>query len=394
MKRLFHATELLGGPVTEVAASTGLDAPAQTAALFTTKSKFRIAPFAINYQRGGAPTLGEGSMPTLEWGEQIRIAQMADDAGFEGLIAAGRWRGYAGEARWAQETYEPLPWAAGLAAVTKRISVFSTVHTPLYHPVQVAKLSSTIDHISNGRFAINIVSGWNVKEFDMFDYVQREHDDRYAYSSEWTTFLKRLWSESEEFDLDGEYFRARGAISLPKPIQNPRPPIMSAGSSDAGRQFAATHADLAFVTGRNLDEIGTAAQDVRNRAEALGRTVQVWCAGLIVCGETEAEARRMFDYFVVENGDAKAAEDAIRLQIMGKSESAKWEITPEMIKERMVGSLGNRLIGSPEEVVAGMQRLSDAGIDGMACSWFNYETGIEIFRDLVQPLAVSAGLRA
>lgn len=380
--------------MTDTAVAIGVDPPGQTSALYTSASKFRLAPFAINYQRGGAPTLGEGSMPTLEWSEQVRIAQLADEAGFEGLIAAARWRGYAGEARWAQETYDPLTWAAGLAAVTKRISVFATVHTPLYHPVQIAKLSSTIDHISNGRFALNIVSGWNVKEFDMFDYVQREHDDRYAFSAEWTTFLKRLWSENEEFDLDGDYFRARGAISLPKPIQNPRPPIMSAGSSDAGRQFAATHADLAFVTGRNLDEIAAAAQDVRHRAEALGRTVQVWCTGLILCGETEAEARRMFDYYVVENGDAKAAEDSIRLQVAGKSQSVDWEITPEMIKERMVGSLGNRLIGSPEQVVTAMQGLSDIGIDGMACTWFNYETGIEIFRDLVHPLAADAGLRA
>lgn len=377
-----------------ISVSVGLDAPAQTTALFTTKSKFRLAPFAINFQRGGAPTLGEGSIATLDWNQQVRIAQLADEAGFEAIIAAARWRGYAGEAHWAQQTYEGMPWAAGIASATKRLVVFATVHVPLYHPVQIAKLSSTIDHISGGRFAMNIVSGWNVKEFDMFDYVQREHDDRYAYSAEWTSFLKRLWTEQEEFDLDDTYFHSRGAFSEPKPIQSPRPPLMSAGSSDAGRQFAATHADLAFVTGRSVEELASAAADVRRRAEDLGRNIQVWAAGVMICGETEADARRMFDYYVTENGDAKAAEDSLRLQVMGKGESVKWEVTPEMIKERMVGSLGNRLIGSPEQVVDGIQRLSDAGIDGMACSWFDYEAGIETFRDLVQPLAVEAGLRA
>jgi len=381
--------------MTQTAPTAGTDAPARTSALFSGRNKFKLAPFCINYQRGGAPTLAEdGSMLTLEWDEQVRIAQLADEAGLEALIAAARWRGYAGDARWAQETYEGLPWAAGLAAVTQQIVLFATVHTPLYHPVQVAKLSSTIDHISRGRFAMNIVSGWNVKEFDMFDHTQREHDDRYAYSTEWTEFLKRLWTETEEFDLDGTYFRARGATSLPKPVQNPRPPIMSAGSSDAGRQFAATHADLAFVTGRNIDELTSAAADVRSRAEALGRNIQVWASGLMVCGETEADAKQQFDHFVTEHGDAKAAEDAIRLQVAGKGESVKWEITPAMIKERMVGSLGNRLIGSPDQIVEGMQRLSDAGIDGMACTWFNYDIGIQAFRDLVQPLAVDAGLRA
>jgi alkanesulfonate monooxygenase SsuD/methylene tetrahydromethanopterin reductase-like flavin-dependent oxidoreductase (luciferase family) len=373
----------------------GVDAPDQTCTLFSTKSRFRIAPFAINFQRGGAPSLAaDGSIVELDWDEQVRIARLADEAGFEAIIAAARWRGYAGDAHWAQQTYEPTPWAAGIAAVTNRIMVFSTIHTPLYHPVQAAKLAATVDHISHGRFAMNIVSGWNVREFDMFDYVQREHDDRYAFSAEWTTFVKRLWSEEAEFDLDGEHFRARGAYSAPKPIQSPRPPLMSAGSSDAGRQFAATHADLAFVTGRNLDELAAAAADVRRRAGELGRKIQVWAAGVMICGETKADAQRMFDHFVTQNGDAKAAEDSLRLQIAGKGQSVKWEVTPEMIKERMVGSLGNRLIGGPEEIVEGMQRLNSAGIDGMACSWFNYEEGITAFRDLVQPLAVDAGLRA
>jgi FMNH2-dependent dimethyl sulfone monooxygenase len=371
---------------------TGADAPNQNSPLFG-GSKFKLAPFAINYQRGGAPSLGEGSIASLVWSQQVAIAQLAEDAGFEAIIAAARWRGYAGASNWAKETYEPTPWAAGIAAATNRIMVFTTIHAPLYHPVQVAKLTSTVDHISNGRLAVNIVSGWNVEEFDMFDYTQRAHDDRYAYSAEWTEFLKRLWTEEDEFNFDGKYFQSLRASSQPKPIQNPRPPIMSAGSSDAGRQFAATHADLCFVTGKSLEDLGAAATDVRARAERLGRSVQIWAAGVMVCGETEQDAQRQFDYYVTENGDAKASEDSLRMQVLGKSESVKWEITPEMIKARMVGSLGNRLIGGPEQIVEGMQKLSDAGIDGMACSWFNYEAGIACFRDLVAPLAVDAGLR-
>ena len=219
--------------MTDIVEDRSLDVPDQSTPLFAGGSRFKIAPFAINFQRGGAPSLGEGSIASLAWAQQVRIAQLAEDTGFEAMIAAARWRGYAGDSHWAQETYEGTPWAAGLAAVTNRIMLFSTIHVPLYHPVQVAKLSSTVDHISNGRFAMNIVSGWNVKEFDMFDYVQREHDDRYAYSTEWTEFLKRLWSQHEEFDLDGKFFHSRGAFSEPKPIQDPRPPLMSAGSSDA-----------------------------------------------------------------------------------------------------------------------------------------------------------------
>lgn len=115
---------------------------------------------------------------------------------------------------------------------------------------------------------------------------------------------------------------------------------MSAGSSDAGRQFAATHADLCFVTGRTLEDLRDAGTDIRSRAEQLGRTVQIWAAGIMITGETEADAKRQFDYVLTEHGDAKTSEDSLRLQIKGKGQSVKWEITPELIRERMVGSLG------------------------------------------------------
>jgi hypothetical protein len=95
--------------------NNGLDSPNADSVLYTSGSRFRLAPFAINYQRGGAPTTGEGSIETLVWSQQVRIAQLAEQAGFEALIAAARWRGYAGDSNWAKETYEGIPWAAGLA---------------------------------------------------------------------------------------------------------------------------------------------------------------------------------------------------------------------------------------------------------------------------------------
>lgn len=67
--------------------TTGVDLPAQTSALFASGSRFKMAPFAINYRRGGAPTTGKGSIETLFWPEQVRIAQMAETAGFEAIIA-------------------------------------------------------------------------------------------------------------------------------------------------------------------------------------------------------------------------------------------------------------------------------------------------------------------
>jgi FMNH2-dependent dimethyl sulfone monooxygenase len=84
-------------------------------------------------------------------------------------------------------TFETFAWAAGLAAMTKQIAVLSTVHVPVHHPVLTAKLASTIDHISRGRFGLNIVCGWYKPEMEMFGRDISAHDDRYSAADEWVT---------------------------------------------------------------------------------------------------------------------------------------------------------------------------------------------------------------
>lgn len=370
-----------------------IDTPDLSTPLFASRSRLKLAPFAFNFTRGGTPTLAEGSIAALDWQQQLRIARLAEDSGFEAVISAARWRGYDGPSRWCQDSYDGTPWAAGIGASTSRIMVFSTVHVPLFHPVQIAKLSATVDHICGGRFAINIVSGWNVEEFQMFDYKQHEHDERYAATAEWTTLLKRLWTEHDEFDFEGKYYRSLRAYSEPKPLQRPRPPIMSAGSSPAGRQFAAAHADICFAAGFTMEQLKAAAADIKARAAQLGRTVQVWTALAMICGETEADVKRQYDYYVREKGDWKAAEDSIRLLLLGQGQTMKFEITPAMLEGRVFGSFGPQMTGTPEQLVEKMEMLADAGIDGVACIWYDYERGIERFRDLVLPVARQAGIR-
>ena len=108
-------------------------------------------------------------------------------------------------------------------------------------------MAATIDHISNGRFAINLVAGWFKNEFEMFNSIWRKHDQRYEYASEWVELVKRLWIENNEFDFQGKFFQGKGLWSQPKPLQQPRLPIMNAGSSTQGQNFSARHADMNFV---------------------------------------------------------------------------------------------------------------------------------------------------
>src|SRR5258708_39187050 len=99
--------------------------------------------------------------------------------------------------------FELVSWAAALLASTEEIVAFSTIHVPLIHPVFAAKSIVTADHVGEGRFGINIVSGWNVEEFAMFGIPLREHDERYDYSAAWVSILKRVHSETGPFDHDG-----------------------------------------------------------------------------------------------------------------------------------------------------------------------------------------------
>ena len=145
------------------------------------------------------------------------LAQMADEAGIDFMLPIGRWKGYGGDTDFHGSTLETITWAAGLLAATKRITVFGTVHAPLFHPLIAAKEFVTADHIGEGRFGLNIVAGWNEGEFEMFGVTQREHEARYDYAQEWIDVVKRAWSEPGDFDFEGQFLKLKGVRAKPKP---------------------------------------------------------------------------------------------------------------------------------------------------------------------------------
>ena len=126
-----------------------------------------IGLFGANCSSGRAVT----TVPerwTGSWADSLALARMADEAGIDFMLPIGRWKGYGGDTDYQGETLETITWAAGLLASTRRITVFGTVHAPLFHPIMAAKKMMTADHIGEGRFGLNIVVGWNEGEFEMF----------------------------------------------------------------------------------------------------------------------------------------------------------------------------------------------------------------------------------
>jgi FMNH2-dependent dimethyl sulfone monooxygenase len=354
---------------------------------------FKLVIFGLNQFRGVNISDVDGT-PRATWEESKRIVQLADQAGIDGIVPLARWKNMGRdditEFHWAMET---LTWASALAAVTERIQIFATIHMPLVHPVHAAKAMATIDQVSGGRFGANLVAGWNEAEFKMFGIEQRPHDERYDVAQEWIDLVRRLWTERSPFDFDGRYYHAEGAISEPKPLQIPEPVLMSAGSSPAGRKFAARNAAINFVVVPDVAAAeGFVAEAKREATETFHRDVQVFTAAHVVCRDTEAEAREAFDHAIFEKGDFKDVRAALTANL-ANSESIS-VVDRREIEVRFMIHSSLSLVGTPEQIVEQMTDLRSAGIDGVAISWVDYQEGVKQYRSKLLPLMVEAGLRS
>ena len=180
-----------------------------------------------------------------------RCTTMAEALGFDLVFGLAQWLGkggYGGEMHFREHEVDPIIANAALASLTRSIVLINTVHV-LYawHPLHLAKFGAAMDHISGGRWGINVVTGYKPSEYRMFGLEPIEHDLRYAMADEFTTIMERLWSEDEELSFAGKFWRTERAFLAPKPGQR-RPFLVNAASSSAGLDYAAKHSDLIFIT--------------------------------------------------------------------------------------------------------------------------------------------------
>ena len=357
-------------------------------------NRLKLGVFGPNVSNGCAMTLAEGRLET-SWPNTRAICTAADQAGLEALVPVARWKGFGGSTNFNGSCFETYTWAAGIAEATRKAGVFSTSHVPTVHPILAAKQATTIDHISNGRFALNIVCGWFQPELEMFGVPIMEHDLRYEYATEWLEVLKRLWTSEEEFDFEGRFFKIDKGFHQPKPIQQPFPPIMNAGGSPVGQRWAAEHADMAFVSleKHDFDTAKSRADTLRSMARTeFGRSIEVWNSSYVVCRPTEKEAVEYLNYYVREKGDWEAVENLTRIFGM-QSLALPTEVLEEFKFHFIAGWSGFPLVGTPEQIVDRLQMLSRAGIDGTVLSWVNYLEELPQFVAEVLPLIEQAGLR-
>lgn len=357
------------------------------------RNRFKLGLFGANCSNGRAMTHAPERW-LADWESCERLVELADDVGIDFMLPIARWRGYQGATDHQGSTMETITWACGLLARTKRITCFATVHAPLFNPVLAAKEMVTADLIGRGRFALNIVIGWNESEFGMFGIAQQNaHEIRYEFGQEWIDAILRMWGPEEEFDFIGKHLQLRGLRLKPKPHGGSRPLMMNAGASPTGRAFALRNCD-AFFTAIRFPDLADAAKEVANvkaAGKALGKDIGVYTVGQIVCRPTRREAQDYWRYWTEETADWGAAEYMLALK------GYKREDDPQgydrMRRALVHGQSGYDMIGTPDDVAEYLARLSAAGFGGIGFSFLNYLLELPYFAQEVLPRLHRMGLR-
>ena len=357
-------------------------------------NRFKLGIFAANCSGGLAFIKGSDRWPG-NWDDNLAVAQLADRAGIECMVPLQRWKGYGGDSDVNLSSFESIAWACGLLAATVRISVFATVHCILVHPVFAAKQMATADQIGHGRFGLNLVPGSNGSEFRMFGLEPDDHAVRYAVAQEWWDIVKRIWSAEGYFDHAGAHFKLEGVIGRPRPFGDQCPPMMNAGASSTGLDFAIRNSDLHYDFCIKPED--SSPKIKASKAKAGNRDFQVWSPVSVVCRSTQSEVDEFLRH-CVDNADWSALdmrEQSILAPKGSRSQSAETvaAIRAHEHARAVIGRMHYGIYGTPDHVAGELARLSDAGFDGVAIGFVNYLREMPYFIQEVVPRLERLGLR-
>ena len=333
-----------------------------------------------------------------EFDYNARLTQRAEELGFDLVFGLAQWMGKGGTGgtiHFREQSLDPFITATSLAVITQRIILISTIHI-LYgswHPLYLAKFGATIDHISHGRWGLNVVTGFVPSEARMFGNEQIAHDTRYVMASEFTEMMKALWASNENLSVEGRYWRLIDAFVTPKPRFG-RPLLVNATGSPAGIAYAAKHSDLVFITSPGGGQVDAALaalpkhnDEIKSKAAELEREVKTIINPMIICRSTEQEARAYYDS-IVAAADVEAIEGFIGRRLSGDAKGWKTDLGAY----RAVG--GNmQIVGSPTQIVERFLQLKKAGCDGLQLTFFDFAADLEFFGSEVLPLMKQVGLR-
>jgi FMNH2-dependent dimethyl sulfone monooxygenase len=315
----------------------------------------------------------------------IKLAQLAEENGFEYALSQIRFTaGYGAEFQ-----HEPVAFSHALLAATKKLKVIAALLPGPWNPAVAAKQIATIDQLTNGRIAVNIVSGWFKGEFTALGEHWLEHDERYRRSEEFIRALKGIWT-TDNFSFKGDFYRFNDYTLKPKPLnQNPHPEIFQGGSSRAARDMASRVSDWYFTNGNTVEGIKKQVEDIRAKAAANGHSVKVGVNAFIIARDTEEKARAVLAE-IVEKADPEAvnafgdaAKQAGKSSPEGEGNWAK--STFEDLVQYNDGFKTN-LIGTPRQIAERIVALKAVGVDLVLSAFLHFHEEVEYFGKHVLPL--------
>jgi FMN-dependent oxidoreductase (nitrilotriacetate monooxygenase family) len=212
---------------------------------------------------------------------------------------------------------DPLTVLAACAGSTERIGLIATVSTSFMSPFHVARKFATLDHLSRGRAGWNIVTSGDEAEARNFGIELPAHDERYVQAREYVDVVAKLWDSWDDDAIvldsqaglhvdpmkvqaiwhEGDYYRCTGPLNFPRPPQG-HPVLVQAGSSPAGREFAAEIADVVYTAQPSLQSAKAYYDDVKSRAAAYGRDeseIKILPSLITMIGSSEREAVERFE---------------------------------------------------------------------------------------------------
>ncbi|WP_159887426.1 dimethylsulfone monooxygenase SfnG [Paenibacillus puerhi] len=314
--------------------------------------------------------------------DNARYAKAAEDAGFEYALLQTRFIASYG----AENQLESLALASALAAVTDKLKLIAAVLPGLWHPGTVAKMISTIDQISHGRAAVNIVSGWFKGEFYGYGEAWLDHDERYRRSEEFIRVLRELWTQ-ETSSFRGDFYRLNEAPLKPKP--HVVPPVFQGGNSAAARQMASRVSDWYFMNGNTIDGFRAQIDDLKRQAAAQNRELKFGANAFVIVRDTEEEARQVLRD-IIDYADPEAVEGfRSQVKFAGQASPEREGMWANSDFDDLVqynDGFKTGLIGTAEQVADRIVELKKIGVDLILTAFLHYDEDIQAFGEQVIPL--------
>ena len=327
-----------------------------------------------------------------DWGYDynVKLAQLAENNGFDYALSQVRYTASYG----ADQQHESTSFSLGLLTQTERLKVIAAVHPYFWHPAVLAKWLITADHISGGRAAVNVVSGWFKNEAVDLGVRWLEHDERYRQSEEFIRVLRGLFESQAAgpFTHQGDFYQVHDFQLKPGPVTSegrPHPEIFQGGNSTAAREQGGRVADWYFANGNTPEGVAEQIHDVGEVAQVHGRTVNFGVNGFMVARDTEAEARDVLRE-IIDKADREAVEGfGGAVKQAGQSTGDKkgmWQDSEFADLVQYNDGFRTGLIGTPEQIAHRMLDYKRLGVDLFLLGFLHYHEEVVHFGEKVLPI--------